>query len=138
MNNPSQNVNWSLFIQFLFPLRYIYSWNSPLMCLLSVAFCFQTSVWKRNDMNFDGTLLWIEQRVRLKTVSRHTGKTNNVSCRQFFYTFSEGSSMEKLQRRVDRRCQNVTVPCVRPASFIVYFVFIVFEFFLFLFYLYQS
>ena len=93
---------------------------------------------KRTIWILMGLLLWMEQLVRLKTVSRHTGKTNNVSCRQFFHAFGEGSSMRELQRRVDRRCQDVTMPGNRPVGLIVYYVFIVFEFFLCLFYLYQS
>ena len=35
-----------------FAWRCIYSWNSPLMCLLSVAFRSQTLVLKKDDMNF--------------------------------------------------------------------------------------
>ena len=38
--------------------------------------------------------------------------------------------MEELQRRVDLRCQDVTMPGVRPTGFVVYYVFTVFEFFL--------
>ena len=57
-----------------FAWRCIYSWNSPLMYLLSVAFRSQTLVLKKDDMNFDDAFIMDRAKRQTKSCQSSYGE----------------------------------------------------------------